>query len=122
MKEKRVNKKIIFITIILLVLVLIVIFNNNIGKRMINNIKYGASNSEVERINIRASDYRFEDKKKYYQEYTNQRWTIKDATENEELKQLSTSHQDFTEEDILEGNTKIINTFINYLDENNLIK
>ena len=63
MKEKRVNKKIIFITIILLVLVLIVIFNNNIGKRMINNIKYEASNSEVERINIRASDYRFEDKK-----------------------------------------------------------
>ena len=74
------------------------------------------------RINIRASDYRFEDKKKYYQGYTNQRGTIKEATENEELKQLATSHQDFTEKDILERNTKIINTFINYLDENNLIK
>lgn len=93
MKEKRVNKKIIFITIILLVLVLIVIFNNNIGKRMINNIKYRASNSEVEIINIRASDYRFEDKKKYYQGYTNQRGTIKEATENEELKQLATSQK-----------------------------
>lgn len=74
------------------------------------------------RINIRASDYRFEDKKKYYQGYTNQRGTIKEATENEELKQLATSHQDFTEKDILERNTKIINAFINYLDENNLIK
>lgn len=74
------------------------------------------------RINIRASDYRFEDKKKYYQGYTNQRGTIKEATENEELKQLATLHQDFTEKDILERNTKIINAFINYLDENNLIK
>lgn len=74
------------------------------------------------RINIRASDYRFEDKKKYYQGYTNQRGIIKEATENEELKQLATSHQDFTEKDILERNTKIINAFINYLDENNLIK
>lgn len=74
------------------------------------------------RINIRASDYRFEDKKKYYQGYTNQRGTTKEATENEELKQLATSHQDFTEKDILERNTKIINAFINYLDENNLIK
>lgn len=50
MKEKRGNKKIIFIAIILLVLVLIVIFNNDIDKRMINNIKYGASNSEVNLI------------------------------------------------------------------------
>ena len=73
------------------------------------------------KINIRASDYRFENKKKYYQGYTNQRGTIKEATENEELKQLATSHQDFTEKDILERNTKIINAFINYLDENNLI-
>ena len=48
--------------------------------------------------------------------------TTKEPTENEELKQLATSHQDFTEKDILERNTKIINAFINYLDENNLIK
>ena len=74
------------------------------------------------RINIRASDYRFEDKKKYYEGYTNQRKQQKRGTENKELIDLANTKSDFVEQDIVERNEKIINSFINCLDKNRLLK
>lgn len=74
-----------------------------------------------ERINIRASDYRFSDKKKYYLGYTNARNQWKDGTEIVELKNL-TSMEDFTETDIENRNNKIVCSFIDYLRQNNLLK
>ena len=72
------------------------------------------------RINIRASDYRFADKKKYYFGQTGKK---NDApTFNLELLKLANTHEDFTESDILERNKKIFETFIEYLAENNLLK
>lgn len=58
------------------------------------------------RINIRAADYRFADKIKYYQGFTNSRNQQKEGTQNHELILLSTA-DDFTEADIVrrtEGN------------------
>ena len=74
------------------------------------------------RINIRASDYRFNDKKKYYNGYVNLRGVEKEATEIDELRNLSNIKEDFQEIDIKERNQKIIGEFIEYLQENNLIK
>lgn len=75
------------------------------------------------RINIRASDYRFEDKKKYYKGFTNSRNQLKEGTLNEELIDLANNNKsDFTEEGIIKRNKEIINNFIKYLDDNKLIK
>lgn len=74
------------------------------------------------RINVRASDYRFSDKTKYYLGYTNLRGEKKEKTANAELIDLANSKSDFTETDIEERNNIIINTFLKYLKDNNLIK
>lgn len=73
------------------------------------------------RINIRASDYRFSDKKKYYLGYTNSRNQVKAGTENMELKQLAKTASDFTENDIINRDEDIIKGFISYLGQNNLL-
>ena len=70
------------------------------------------------RINIRASDYRFEDKKNYYLGYVKG----KEPTFNLELRQLAETKSDFTEDDILERNEKIFDAFIEYLAQNNLLR
>ena len=72
------------------------------------------------RINIRASDYRFADKKKYYLGETNRKNDL--HTFNLELLRLAKIKNDFTEDEILERNEKIFESFINYLAENNLLK
>lgn len=74
-----------------------------------------------ERINIRASDYRFIDKKKYYLGYTNARNQWKEGTEIVELRNLS-NKDDFNENDIETRNNIIIDSFIEFLKTNNLIK
>lgn len=73
------------------------------------------------RINIRASDYRFEDKIKYYQGYTNSRNQYKKGTDITELITLSKTQTDFTEQDIESRNDNIINSFIAYLKDNDLL-
>ncbi len=73
------------------------------------------------RINIRASDYRFSDKIKYYQGFTDARNQFKEGTRDKELIGL-TSQIDFKEADIVKRNLDIIENFIEYLYENNLIK
>ena len=70
-----------------------------------------------ERINIRAADYRFSDKRKFYLGDGKRR-----GTEIVELRRLAETKNDFTEYDILERNEKIFDRFIERLSENNLLK
>ena len=74
------------------------------------------------RINIRAADYRFEDKIKYYQGFVNSRNQKKEGTRNHELHHLSETLTDFTEKDILDRTEEIMAKFLDYLRENGLLK
>ena len=73
------------------------------------------------RINIRASDYRFVDKKKFYLGYTDKNGKEISGTDILELHQLA-ELKNFAESDIVERNEKIFSEFINYLESNNLLK
>jgi uncharacterized protein with ParB-like and HNH nuclease domain len=104
------------------------IFSRNRQKndKTLNNIKnleaLGNKSLLEERINIRASDYRFSDKIKYYFGFTNNRGQKKGGTQIIELIEMSNMFSDFGEKDIEVRNRKIIDKFILYLTENNLIK
>lgn len=74
------------------------------------------------RINIRAADYRFEDKVKYYQGFINSRNQKNEGTRNHELCRLAETLTDFTEKDILKRTKKIMANFLEYLKENELLK
>ncbi|MBQ6773663.1 MAG: DUF262 domain-containing protein [Synergistaceae bacterium] len=69
------------------------------------------------KINIRASDYRFVDKRKYYKGEVPRR----PRTQIHELIELA-EQDDFTESDIQARNNKIIQSFINFIINNNLAK
>ena len=73
------------------------------------------------RINIRASDYHFQDKKKYYLGYQAKK-AYKSATGIQELLDLASNIQDFTEADIIKRNQNMINSFIEYLRDNDLMR
>ena len=73
------------------------------------------------RINIRASDYRFEDKIKYYQGFDNSRGQRIGGTENLELKNISNVYKKFGEKEIVERTNLFIDDFMNLLDKNGLI-
>ena len=75
-----------------------------------------------DKINIRAADYRFSDKVKYYEGFTNDKGQHKAGTIISELVNLATNNTDFTEQDITERTEEIINQFINYLKHNHLIR
>ncbi len=75
-----------------------------------------------DKINIRASDYRFIDKVKYYKGFTNDKGQQKAGTIITELVSLATTNVDFTEQDIINRIEEITNQFINFLKQNNLIK
>ncbi len=86
------------------------------------NIELLGNKSLLERrINIRASDYRFEDKKKYYTGFTTDRDQHKDATKVAELVTIANTRIDFLEDDIKERNSQIINAFVEFLKHTNLI-
>lgn len=72
-------------------------------------------------INIRASDYRFADKKKYYQGFVTDKGKVKEPTKDAELIKMASELSDFTEKDIIERKELIISTFIDYLKENDLL-
>lgn len=74
------------------------------------------------RINIGASDYRFCDKKKYYCGYTNRKGDKISGTNIHELAAMADTSQDFTENNILERNEKIISEFLKFLADNGLAK
>ena len=73
------------------------------------------------RVNIRASDYRFEDKIKYYQGFVNSRGQCIGGTENLELKNISNVYKKFGEKEIVERTNSFIDDFMNLLDKNGLI-
>lgn len=97
--------------------------NRNEKENSLTNIKIveklGNKSLLEKRINIRASDYRFDDKKKYYEGFTTARGKLKEPTNIVSLKIL-TSKPDFTETDIVNRNNEIINAFMEYLKANNL--
>ena len=70
-------------------------------------------------INIRASDYRFEDKKKYYMGYVTDSGKEKPATKIIELRKIAAGKDDYLEDDIVNRKKLIIDGFIAYLDSNN---
>jgi len=74
------------------------------------------------RINIRAADYRFEDKKKYYQGFTNAKGQSKEGTGIVELLTLTSTSTDFTETDIENRYDSIMKAFIEYLKANDLLQ
>lgn len=73
------------------------------------------------RINIRASDYRFTDKVKYYNGFTTSKGE-KPGTDILELRELTSSATDFTEQDIIDRNKRILDGFVEYLKENDLLQ
>ena len=73
-------------------------------------------------INIRASDYRFEDKKKYYRGFVNDKGKAKAGTKVEELRTLHDKYADFAEGSIIARKKLIINSFIEYLGNNSLLE
>ena len=88
----------------------------------VKNIEKLGNKSLLEkRINIRASDYRFEDKKKYYEGFTTQRGKIKEPTAIISLRKLA-QQNDFVEKDIISRNNHIIDTFLDFLKNHDLSK
>ena len=73
-------------------------------------------------INVRASDYRFADKKECYKGFTNSKGEEVKGTAVVELLELASSLTDFTEQDILKRYKKMINCFIDYLQKYSLLK
>lgn len=74
------------------------------------------------RVNIRASDYRFDDKKKYYLGFTTAQGKVKEGTKNHELAMIAQAKDDFTEQDIIDRKQRIIDAFIEYLAKNSLLQ
>ena len=75
-----------------------------------------------DKINIRAADYRFVDKIKYYKGFTNDKGQYKEGSVIFELVNLANSNSDFKEDDIVKRTKEITNQFINYLKDNSLIR
>lgn len=74
------------------------------------------------RINIRASDYRFSDKVKYYIGFENNRKQKKEGTKIKELTDLAANAVDFTEADIVQRNAKILFGFLEFMHANGLLR
>lgn len=94
-------------------------------KTLINPKNIEALGNKVlleDKINIRASDYRFNDKVKYYKGFTNDKGQHKEGTIISELANLAEINDDFTEKDIIKRTEEITSQFINFLKQNNLIK
>lgn len=73
------------------------------------------------RVNIRAADYKFADKKKFYTGFTDGNGKERAGTEVAELRRLAAERGDFTETDIEERTDEIIATFVGFLDSCGLI-
>ena len=87
-----------------------------------NNVESIGNKALLEkRINIRASDYRFGDKAKYYIGFSNNRGQVKEGTGVQELLDLANTVNDFTEKDIIDRKEKLITTFISFVDKNGLV-
>ncbi len=74
------------------------------------------------RINIPARDYRFEDKTRYYLGFVNARGQRKDGSGIVELQRLAKELDDFNETNIVERYNHIVESFIDFLRANDLLK
>lgn len=94
-------------------------------KTLSNNKNLEALGNKVlleKKINIRASDYRFVDKIKYYKGYENSRKQFKEGTKIIELLDMASSMTDYVESDIVKRNNEMLENFIQFLQEQNLLK
>ena len=73
-------------------------------------------------VNIRAADFRFEDKRKYYLGFKDGRGQEKAGTKIHELAEMARASDDFTETDIETRTVKIIGSFVDYLGEVDLLR
>ena len=73
------------------------------------------------RINIRASDYRFTDKAKYYVGFENNRGQKREGTGIQELLNMANTLSDFTENDIENRKADILSMFISFMEDNQLL-
>ncbi|AFU72256.1 hypothetical protein BAST_1689 [Bifidobacterium asteroides PRL2011] len=73
------------------------------------------------RINIRATDYRFADKKKYYLGFETSQKQQKQGTNIIELTDLAKNAADFTETDIINRQKNMQTQFLEFLDHNGLL-
>ena len=74
-----------------------------------------------QRINIRASDYRFADKAALYKGRQTRKGKA-NGTRIYELLEMADQQTDFTEDDIVRRNERILNGFVDYLDRCGLLK
>lgn len=96
--------------------------DNDKGLKNTNNLESLGNKVLLEKnINIRASDYRFEDKKKYYKGFTTDKGIKKAPTKDAELLEMASELSDFEEKDIIKRKELIISSFIDYLKDNDLI-
>lgn len=72
-------------------------------------------------VNIRVSDFRFEDKVKKYKGYMNDSGKYIEGTKIQDLLTIDNRYEKFDENDIESRNDLIINTFIDYLDRESLL-
>lgn len=87
----------------------------------VKNLESLGNKSFLEKkINIRASDYRFLDKKKYYKGYTTAQGIEKEETVVLELKKMASNKVDFSENDIEERKKMMLDLFFNFIKENDL--
>ncbi|MCR5834528.1 MAG: DUF262 domain-containing protein [Selenomonadaceae bacterium] len=70
------------------------------------------------RVNIRASDYKFSDKVKYYKGQETRNGQKKEGTKIQELLDLADTCDDFNEIDIVKRKAEIVQSFINYVKDN----
>ena len=83
------------------------------------NIEALGNKSMLEKdVNIRASDYRFKDKAKYYLGLVPR----KSGTGIHELIEMAKTKQDFDDHDIQTRTTAIINAFMDFIADNNLLR
>lgn len=73
------------------------------------------------RVNIRAADYKFADKKKFYTGFTDGNGKERKGTEIAELRRLAAEREDFTESDIEVRTDEIIGAFVGFLGSCGLI-
>lgn len=73
-------------------------------------------------MNIRAADYRFADKKKYYQGFVDGNGKRREGTANVELRRMADDLGDFGEAGIEDRTMRIIDAFVGYLGENGLLE
>lgn len=88
-----------------------------------NNLESLGNKAILEKkINIRAADYKFDDKKRFYNGFTNDKGQYKEGTKVAELLEFASSKSDFAEKDIESRYNAIIDKFIQFLGDNDLLK